>query len=106
MRIFASRQCADCVRAENAGAGEAHMACYVCEFAIEAVWCCSIQAAMAPSSPTSISITKEHRTVSESSVSECVRLCDAHIKSYGPYLYPVCNDIQRDIPECDPPHTL
>ena len=22
--------------------------CYVCEFAVEAVWCCSIQAAMAP----------------------------------------------------------
>ena len=32
---------------------------------------------------------------SESSVSECVRLCG---------LYYVCNDIWRDIPECDPPH--
>jgi len=30
--------------------------------------------------------------------------CVTHIsKSYGPYLYPVCNDIPRDIPERDLP---
>ena len=39
--------------------------------------------------------------LSESSISECVRLCDAH----GLYLAMVCNNILRDIPERGPPRT-
>jgi len=45
------------------------------------------------------------------SVSECVRLCDTHMAHtyIVPMVYPVfvwvCNDIPRDIPERDPPHT-
>ena len=40
--------------------------------------------------------------LSESSISECVRLCDAH--NYGLY-HMVCSNIPSDIPECDPPRT-
>ena len=62
MYIFASRQCADYVRASYAGAGESHVTRYVCcrpkrsclEFVVSKPWwpCCTI-------SPTSISIAKE-----------------------------------------------
>ena len=69
----------------------------------------SIQAAMAPlPRPTSASIVKERcrpRSISESSVSESVRLCDTHIPAYGRPISVVCNDIPRDIPERDPPRT-
>ena len=79
----------------------AHGICYVC--------CrrsCLVFVVFKPRWPhraTSISIAKEHRhpwSISESSVSECVRLCDTHMV----YIYSMaCNDILRDIPERDPP---
>ena len=61
MCIFASRQCADYARVSYVGAGEARVA-RVTFATVELLFdVCSIQAAMAPPSPTSISITKEHR---------------------------------------------
>ena len=46
-------------------------------------------------SSTSISIAKEAvvRSISESSISKCVRLCDAHMALY------ICNNIPCDIPD-------
>ena len=83
MRKDASRSCADYGRAlyMRPGAGEARVARVT--IAVRAVFSFrSIQAAMAPlPRPTSASIVKERcrpRSISESSVSECVRLCDAH----------------------------
>jgi len=89
MRIFASRQCADYARASYAGAHEARVA--------RVTFCCRPREAsclvfvvfkplyaMAPlrrrSGPPSPSPknTVVHY-LSESSVSECVRLCDAHM---------------------------
>ena len=83
MHIFASHQCADYVCASYASAGEARVTC-VMLLQKKLFGVCSIQAVTAlatSSSPTSISIAKEHRWLhlSESSISECVRLCDAHM---------------------------
>ena len=70
--------CRLCARITYAGAGEVRVACVT----FAAVWCCSIQATMAPlrrrprpPSPKNAVV----RDLSESSVSECVRLCDAHL---------------------------
>ena len=110
MRKDASRLCADYAHAlyMRPGAGEARVARVT--IAVGAVFGVrSIQAAMAPlPRPTSASIVKERcrpRSISESSVSECVRLRDAHTPAYGRPISMVCNDIPRDIPERDPPRT-
>ena len=88
MRIFASRQCADYVCASYmyvGAAGEVHAAHVT--FAVgpreEKLFVVSKpQWPPTPLSPTSISITKEAVVqISESSVTECVRLCDTH-KAY------------------------
>ena len=78
MRIFASRQCADYAHTSYVyvGAGEVRVARVT--FAIrEAVCTVVVSKPRWPRHPQSIS---------ESSVSECVRLCDAHMAyTYGMY---------------------
>ena len=106
MRIFASHQCADYVCASYAGAGEARVACFT--FAIVSrsqtltrkagesgyTRLCLLQEKLfkykypscngpaAPSSLTSISIVCNQLHLSESSISGCVRLCDAQYDLY------------------------
>ena len=58
MRIFASRQCADYAHASYAGSGEARVARVTFAGGVASCLGCDL---------------------SESSVSECVRLCDAHM---------------------------
>ena len=100
MRIFASCQCADYVHTSYADSGEACMACVT--FAVEAVSHNSPSAPSSrppsPSSKNAVIYNQLHVHLSESSISECVRLCDAHM-AY------VRNDILHDIPESDPPCT-
>jgi len=84
MCIFASHQCADYVCTSYAGAGEAHVARI-----------CSIQATMVllryhsqpPSSLPKNTVIRNQLHLSESSVSEYVRLCDTHMAyTYGTYV--------------------
>ena len=71
MRIFASHQCADYARASYAGAGEARMARVT--FAVGEA-SCLVFVVSKPRWPRCVV-----RNLSESSVSECVRLCDTHM---------------------------
>jgi len=111
MRKDASRSCADYARVlyMRPGAGEARVARVT--IAVGAVFSVlSIQATMAPlPRPTSASIVKERvvrdQYLSRAYVSECVRLCDAHIPACGRPISVVCNDIPHDIPARDPPRT-
>jgi len=70
MRIFASRQCADYARTSYAGAGEARVA--LVTFAVGEASCL----VFVVSKPRWLRVVRD---LSESSVSECVRLCDAHM---------------------------
>ena len=73
MRIFASRQCADYARASYAGAGEARVARVT--FAVGEA-SCLVFVVSKPRWPRCAVVIRD---LSESSVSECVRLCDAHM---------------------------
>ena len=105
MRTFASRQCADYVHASYMYMRvQARRAWYV-TFAVgrRCLQYPSRDGPAMPQSLTSISIAKKavvRDQISESSISERVRLCDAHMA-----LPMVCNDIPCDIPERDPPRT-
>ena len=109
MRIFASRQCTDYVRASYAGAGEARMArvTFCCRPIGDAS--CLVFVVSKPRWPRCAVVPDLHlhrqRTASSAiylsraylNVSDCVT-----------HIWPipmVCNNIPRDIPERDPPHT-
>ena len=75
MRIFASRQCADyaCTSYMHTRAGEARVGESVCTTVSKPRW------------PRRAVV---HDQYPESSVSECVRLCDAHMAyTYGMYMH-------------------
>ena len=88
MHIFASRQCADYAHASYAGAGEASVArvmlavgeasCLVFVVSQQQWPCCAVV--------PDLHLHWIVRDLSESSISECVKLCEAH--NYGLYLGP------------------
>ena len=85
MRIFASRQCADYARTSYAGASEARVARVT--FAVGEA-SCLVFVVSKPRWPRCAVVQERRRPRSESSVSECVILCDAHMAYM--YLGPAC----------------
>jgi len=104
MRIFASCQCARVMWVQvrrvtfAVGRPRTRRSCLVL-VVFEPQW---PRCAVVPSHHLHRQGTLLSAHLSESSISECVRLCDVH--NYGLF-HMVCNNIPRDIPERDPPRT-